>query len=331
MTTPRVARGEVPGVVLLTVAGANDRDQTHSGHKPYMVLADGLTRRGVAVLRCDDRGVGTSGGDLTAVAMSDLVGDALAMVRHLGRSEDVGPVGIIGNSEGSVVGAMAAAASPADVAFVVLLGGVGVRGADVIRTRLVAQAEAAGSSPADAEAAMAPFDELVEVVSSSGGIGAARLRAEQPNVYARLEAVAARAGERDPFLPRDLEQRVALFAGPWYHAQITLDGGMVLEDVEVPVLALTGTKDRTNLPEQNLPAIRAALERGGNPDFQVSEIADLNHVFQTAVEGGLAEYGRLEESFSPVAMELIGTWILERFGLAASGVGDGQPRSSMGR
>ncbi|MCA9739126.1 MAG: alpha/beta hydrolase [Gemmatimonadetes bacterium] len=303
-----------PGAVLLTVAGPNDRDQTHSGHKPFLVLADHLTRQGMATLRCDDRGVGGSSGSLTDSSLEDLALDARAMVAALAREPGVGAVGVIGNSEGSVVGALAAAAAPEAVSFVVLLGGVGVEGAAVIGARLESQARQAGV-PADVVGpALARFDSLVAIVREVGGVGIEALRRERPELLARLSAMAQEAGRGDPFLPQDPAARTALFAGPWYHDQVTLDGGAVLERVRVPVLALTGSRDRTNLPAQNLPAIAAALERGGNPDFQVTELSGLNHVFQTARVGGMAEYATLEETFSPRALRAISRWIGDRFG-----------------
>lgn len=304
--------GGAPGAVLLTVAGPNDRDQTHFGHKPFFVLADHLARQGVASLRCDDRGVGGSEGQVTSASMDDLVGDAMAM--HAFLSERAGgPVGFIGNSEGSVVGSLAAATYPDQVGFAVLLGGVGVEGAALIRERLLAQGRAGGLSAEQLDAGIAPFDALTAAVREAGGLGAERLLAERPEVAQRLRTVAQSAGQNDPMLPRSAEARFELFAGPWYYAQLTLDGGEILERVSVPVLALTGTKDRTNLPDQNLPAIRAALDRAGNPDATVEEIPDLNHVFQTAVVGGMMEYGTLEESFAPAALERIAGWIVDRF------------------
>ena len=111
LTMPRGGAEARPGVVLLTVAGANDRDQTHTAHKPYMVLADRLTRAGVAVLRCDDRGVGGSAGDLATTTISEMADDAIAMVEYLRAQPGVGPVGIIGNSEGTVSGTLAATRS----------------------------------------------------------------------------------------------------------------------------------------------------------------------------------------------------------------------------
>ncbi|MBT8404866.1 MAG: CocE/NonD family hydrolase, partial [Gemmatimonadetes bacterium] len=127
LTTPREGSGW-PGVVLQTVAGANDRDQSHSGHRPFFVLADHLTRAGVAVLRCDDRGVGGSEGDVTTTPIDDLAADARALVSYLAALPRVGAVGVIGNSEGSVTGAIAASEG-GNAEFLIMLGGVGVRGA----------------------------------------------------------------------------------------------------------------------------------------------------------------------------------------------------------
>lgn len=313
-TRPPEAVEPVPGAILLTVAGANDRDQTHAGHRPYAVLADHLARAGVATLRCDDRGVGGSEGDVLETDLEALTEDALAMIDRLARLDGVGPVGVIGSSEGSVVGSLAAAQAPDQVAFVVLLGGVGVSGADLIRERIVASARAEGATGIERAGVVARFDTLVALVREGGGVGLDSLAEARPDLHERFVELARTAGADDPFLPRDPMDRARLLAGPWYFAQLTLDGGAVLERVESPVLALTGSKDRTNLPGQNLPAIRRALARGGNLDATVEEIPDLNHVFQTARVGGPREYARLEESFAPVALERISTWILARFG-----------------
>ena len=166
-TRPFEVEGGAPGVVLLTVAGPNDRDQSHSGHKPFMVLADHLTKAGMVVLRCDDRGVGASGGATLGATLAELVADAGAMIEHLKREPAIGPVGVIGNSEGSVVGALATLEH--DLAFVVLLGGVGVTGAELIRERLLGQATALGLVDEALDQALRPFDELVPVVLSAGG------------------------------------------------------------------------------------------------------------------------------------------------------------------
>lgn len=308
--------GSRPGAVLLTVAGPNDRDQSHVGHRPYAVLADHLTRAGVVVLRCDDRGVGGSGGSIYAADFVDLADDALAGVDYLrGRpGVDDGAVGIIGNSEGAAVGSLAAARSPA-VAWLVLLGGPGVRGSEVIRRRRQTQLEAGGAAPAEIRDALAPFDRMVDLVETAGGVGLEGARADSPETVRALDRVLDEAGvASDPFLPSDPEARLELLLSPWYHAQLTFDAPAVLREVGVPVLALTGSLDRVNLPGQNLPAIQEALLVGGNPDHTVALLPSLNHVFQTAERGGPREYARLSESFAPLALRTISHWVLLRFG-----------------
>jgi pimeloyl-ACP methyl ester carboxylesterase len=305
--------GDLPGVVMQTVAGANDRDQTHFGHKPYLVLADHLARAGIAALRCDDRGVGGSPGDLASTTITDLADDAIAMVDYLSTVPRVGMVGIIGNSEGTVTGAIAAG-DRGNAEFLVMLGGVGVKGSEVIRYRQVSMGRANGLDEVQIATALEPFDQIVTWVEEVGGVGLEVARQTHPDLV--REALALLESGRvpqDPMLPSDPEAQLALFLGPWYHAQITLDAPSILEQVRVPTLALTGTLDQVNLPEQNLPAIAAALRSAGNPDVTTMEVPGLNHVFQTARTGSMMEYGMLDETFAPSALDLITEWILVRF------------------
>jgi pimeloyl-ACP methyl ester carboxylesterase len=318
LTTP-IGGDDLPGVVLQTVAGANDRDQTHAGHKPYLVLADHLTRAGIATLRCDDRGVGGSSGDVTASKIQDLAGDAMAMVDRLSGVPRVSAVGVIGNSEGSVTGAIAAA-SGGNARFLVMLGGVGVKGSQLIRYRQEAAGRANGLDESAIASALEPFDQIVAWVEEVGGVGLEVARQTHPDlVRDALALLTSGRVPRDPMLPSDPEAQLALFLGPWYHAQVTLDAPAILREVRVPTLALTGSLDKVNLPDQNLPAIGAALEAAGNPDVTTMEVPGLNHVFQTASTGSMLEYATLAESFSPMALDLITDWILERFGQGSGG------------
>ena len=110
LTIPSGA-GPFPAVLLLTGSGAQDRDETILGHKPFLILADYLTRRGIAVLRVDDRGVGGSTGSIKSSTSEDFAGDALSGVVFLkGRKEiDSGKIGLIGHSEGGLIAPIAAA------------------------------------------------------------------------------------------------------------------------------------------------------------------------------------------------------------------------------
>ena len=308
LTLPRNVE-HYPAAVLLTVAGANDRDQTHSGHKPYLVLADHLTRNGIAVLRCDDRGTGGSKGDLAITGTKELTGDALAMTTMLKSLPGVERVGLIGNSEGCVIAAMAARASD-EVEFVVMLGGVGVRGAQLIRRRQYDMGVANGLSHDRIETLLAPFDRLVAIVEKGRGRGREEIAAKDPELLQSLQTL-IRSGTLflDPMLPKDPEKLTGLFLGNWYYDQITLDGGKVLESVKSPLLALTGSLDRVNIADQNLPAIEAALRKAGNGNVTVEIVPGLNHLFQKAVTGYPQEYATLESSFAEVALERIATWI----------------------
>jgi pimeloyl-ACP methyl ester carboxylesterase len=163
--------------------------------------------------------------------------------------------------------------------------------------------------------ALDPFDQIVAWAEEVGGVGLERARQTHPElVRDALELLASGTVPRDPMLPQDPEAQLEIFLGPWYSAQVTLDAGAILRTVRVPTLALTGSLDVVNLPDQNLSAIREALEVAGNEDVTTMIVPGLNHVFQTAQTGSMMEYGILEESFAPVGLGIITDWIKERFG-----------------
>ena len=70
----------------------------------------------------------------------------------------------------------------------------------------------------------------------------------------------------------------------------------------------------TGISEESLPAIMRALKAGGNKNHTVKELPDLNHLLQTAETGNISEYGKIEETMSPTALQIIGDWILEQTG-----------------
>jgi fermentation-respiration switch protein FrsA (DUF1100 family) len=94
---------------------------------------------------------------------------------------------------------------------------------------------------------------------------------------------------------------------PWYRTFITLDPRTFLAKVTVPVLAINGERDRQVPPDANLPEMRKALAH--DRDVTVHELPGLNHLFQTAVTGAPAEYGKIDETMSPAALALVSDWI----------------------
>ena len=107
------------------------------------------------------------------------------------------------------------------------------------------------------------------------------------------------------------EETVAAFTDPWMRYFLAYDPQPALEALAIPVLALIGDLDLQVSADLNIPALETAL--AGNSDATVTELEGLNHLFQTAATGAVSEYGQIDETFAPEAMELVADWILERF------------------
>ena len=295
LTVPR-GKGPFSAVLLVPGSGPHDRDETLLGHKPFLVLADYLTRKGIVVLRVDDRGVGKSTGDRTNATTADFATDAEAGVAYLKTRSEVDPhkIGLIGHSEGGLIAPMVAASDP-DVAFIVMMAGLGVPGDEVLLEQGVLISEAAGASPAAAEKAAAARRELFMLIKQ-----------EKDNALLEQELREKLAGQPEA----QINVEIKAFTSPWFRYLIAYDPAPALRNVKCPVLAINGEKDLQVAPNQNLPAIRKALTEGGNQHVEIDELPSLNHLFQTAKTGAPTEYGEIEETMSPVAMEKIASWIL---------------------
>ncbi len=308
LTIPE-GQGPFPAVVLITGSGAQDRDESLAGHKPFLVLADALTRKGIAVLRSDDRGVGGSTGSMENATTHDFVGDVLSGMDFLKTRSEIDPrrIGLIGHSEGGLIAPMVALKSP-DVAFLVLLAGTGVPGSEIILKQNALIARAAGADEAtitrQVEALRAAIDVLADEPDDDAA--AVKIRAAFLDVLSakeRGETTSAMAG---------VEAGVKQLTSPWFRTFLTLDPRPTLAKVTCPVLALNGEKDLQVSPSQNLPEIEKALQSGGNPDVTIRELPGLNHLFQKAKTGAPSEYATIEETFNPEALELIADWVLSR-------------------
>jgi len=301
LTIPQ-GKGPFPAVLLITGSGAQDRDESLAGHKPFLVLSDYLTRRGIAVLRADDRGTAKSTGDFATATTADFATDAEAGVAYLKTRPEVDAhrIGLIGHSEGGIIAPMVAARN-ADVAFIVMMAGSGVRGDQILVAQNVLLAEASGVSAEIAEAEAAKKEVVFAQVIADKDKDAATL---QKDLHAKLDV----DGKSTPAIDAEIDAVTT----PWFRYFIAYDPAVALRQVKCPVLALNGEKDLQVPPKQNLPAIRKALEEGGNTHFEVDELPGLNHLFQTATTGSVAEYASIEETMSPVAMEKMAVWVLKQ-------------------
>ena len=307
LTLPE-GEGPFPAALLITGSGSQDRDETIFQHKPFLVIADHLTRRGVAVLRVDDRGVGgsTAGADPAAVTSQDYVGDVRAGVTFLsGREEIAGDkIGLIGHSEGGVVAPLVATRCE-DVAFIVLLAGTGIRGDRLLmlQNELISRAE--GLTGEELESALALNRALFDLVLD-----------EELSSFERALKM-REVIDRSPTLSEASEEEregvLAQVMTPWVQWFLRHDPATVLEAVRCPVLALNGSLDIQVPSEVNLEAIKAALTRGKNSDFEVRAFEGLNHLFQHCETGEVKEYGEIEETCSPEVLEVLSSWISERF------------------
>src|SRR5258706_11468073 len=163
-------KGPFPAVLLITGSGPQDRNETLLGHQPFLILSDYLTRRGIAILRVDDRGVGGSTGSTSNSTTQDFVGDVLTGVKFLESRKEINPrrIGLCGHSEGGLIAPMAASRSK-DVAFVVMMAGTGVTGEEILYAQGRLIAKAMGQSDADIDRGMAINRRLYSFIKKDGG------------------------------------------------------------------------------------------------------------------------------------------------------------------
>jgi len=293
LTKPQ-GEGPFPAVLLVTGSGPQDRDETLVGHKPFLVIADHLTKLGYAVLRYDDRGVGASAGDFDSARMSDFVEDALGALAFLRKEPgiDATRVGILGHSEGALVAARAADAAPG-VAFLIFLAGPAEPMGDLLVAQAGAVARSVGASSSQASAQADLQRKLVD---------AARAAASPEAATVAVSGILAGRG-----IGKDqAAAEAATVVSPWFYEFVRYDPKADLEALTMPVLSLYGGKDIQVDAAVNAPLMRATLK---NPRSEVTTLDNLNHLFQPADTGAIAEYGTIETTIDPTALSAIDGWL----------------------
>ena len=318
LTLPR-SEGPHPAVILISGSGSQDRDESLMGHRPFLVLADHLTRQGIAVLRFDDRGTAASTGDFSTATTEDFASDVEAGVAFLRTRADIDPgrTGLVGHSEGGLVAPMVAVANPEAVAFLVLMAGPGLTGEEILYLQSGLIARASGASKEVIAQRRAQQEQLFAVLKeeSDRKVAEERLRAlVQASIDGMTEEERAALTSSELDEAAVIDQQIRPYLSPWFRYFLMYNPIPTLTEVQVPVLAINGEKDLQVPPKENLAAIEAALKRGGNEDVTTVELSGLNHLFQTAQTGSPAEYAQIEETMAPVALNTISDWILEQVG-----------------
>lgn len=291
--------GPFPAVVFVTGSGSQDRDEEILGHKPFLVISDALVRRGIATLRVDDRGVGKSGGTAAQSTTLDFVEDVRSELAWLaGRPEiDRRAIGILGHSEGGLIAPIAASRDDR-ARFIVMLAAPAMTGDRILHAQWVMLGRAAGFSEAKIAADRAASEQLFR-----------RLRTARTDD--EIDAAVAAFIAADPSQRQARETARDLLRSPWLRTFLALDPVPYLEKLRVPVLALSGERDLQVLKD-NLPILERALRRAKNHDATVTLIPGVNHLFQHCKTGAPGEYGGIEETFAPEALQLITDWITAR-------------------
>lgn len=292
-----------PAVILISGSGAQDRDETIFEHKPFFVIADYLTRRGIAVLRLDDRGVGGSEGKTSEATSKDFAGDVIAGIEFLKKQSEINPskIGLIGHSEGGIVAPMVASLSN-DPAFVVLLAGPAFVGEQIIYEQGKLINIQAGMSEEQAELYRKSQEAIFDIIKNEPD---AAWRTE------KLKEVISNGmyNMMDDDLKSQIDNQVKTVDNNWFKFFLSYDPYPALTKLTCPVLALNGEKDLQVSPKTNLPAIEKALTEGKNQQFKTVEIPGVNHLFQNCTTGAITEYGEIEETISPRVLEILNDWI----------------------
>lgn len=283
-----------PAAILISGAGPQDRNEEgYGGHRFFHVLADYLTKGGIAVLRYDDRGVGESTGSQDKITIAGITEDAKAAFQFLKTRSFINPqkIGLIGHSEGGLI-AQIVASGIDEIGYIVLMAGPALPGRDIY---LYQQKVFPGQSV---------FQSVSERILTV-------IEKEKNEDIAR-EKISSILKEIKIITPRMAEDMIELFLSPELRYLITIDPVTILSKVKCPVLALGGNKDVHIPSSQNLKAVEEILQKAGNKNYKTVEFPNINHLFQTANTGSTMEYSLIEETIAPVVLKTIGDWIIKQ-------------------
>ncbi|MGC1878488.1 MAG: alpha/beta fold hydrolase [Rhabdochlamydiaceae bacterium] len=307
LTLPRSGKPS-PAVLLIAGSGPIDRDETVFGHKPFLVLADHLTKQGFAVLRVDKRGIGQSTGNYDVATTEDFAADALAGVEYLKTRKEVDAerIGLIGHSEGGLIAPMIAVKSN-DVAFIVLMAGPCVTGEAILYAQEALISRAMGVTEEQISHQLDFQQQVLSVIKNESDLE----KAEKLLREIVAKQLANLPKEEQQLSADAMEAQMKRCNSKWLRYYLTYDPTISLKHLKIPVLVINGELDSQVSPKQNLPVIAKIFEEAGNRNYRIIEFPKLNHFFQTCESGSILEYGKIEETIAPVVLDTLSGWILE--------------------
>lgn len=306
--------GPFPAIIMSTGSGQQNRDEELYGHKPFAVIADYLTKKGYIVLRVDDQGIGKTTGNPETATTADYAKDALNGIEYLKSRKEVDKkkIGVMGHSEGGLIAQMVAAQSK-DIDFIVSLAGPGINIINLMEEQNVPILKQARLSQEAIDAYLPLYNEVATIAIHAKGHNEAQeqINTAITNWKAKTHPniILAFGMTSDESVSEMVKQFVGLYDAPWWRYFMGEDPAKYLEKLDCKVLALNGDKDQQVISESNLAGMRRSLAKSKSPKYDVIEMKGLNHLFQKCTTCTIDEYAKLEESFSPEALTVIGDWL----------------------
>jgi pimeloyl-ACP methyl ester carboxylesterase len=304
-----------PAMLLISGSGPQNRDGEIFGHKPFAVIADYLTKKGYIILRTDDRGVGENTGSRSGATSATYAKDALEGVEYLmSRPEvDKDKIGLIGHSEGGMIAEMLAAENK-DIDFVILLAAPGVKINQLLTEQNLAITRQAGIKEEMLTAYRPLYENLIHEAQKAKSTEEMEIKLMQEIRKWRAKTdsltVAATTGIYDQASEdKYLDAFVSTLDNAWMKYFIAFNPEPYLKKIDAKVLALNGSKDVQVISKSNLEGIRKTLPKKKGAVQTIQEIEGLNHLFQTCKTCTVSEYEQLEETFSPVALDVMAGWL----------------------
>jgi hypothetical protein len=307
LTLPKVSSRKPPGVILISGSGPQDRDENFMGHRPFLVLADYLTRKGIAVLRFDDRGVGKSTGDFEKATTADFSDDVLSAITFLKNRTDIdtGRIGLIGHSEGAII-APKVANTTDDLAFIIMLAGTGTLGKEV---SLVQAMDYRNFPVNDEKQYEAYVKKAIDIAASEKDSDV--VKKELKSFYQNSELLASILPaniDKEEFIENLVKSRT----NPWIRYFYNYDPTQEIREIDIPALVLYGSNDTQVPPKYHMKPVKEALRESNSKNHEVLLMDGLNHLFQESKTGHISEYSQIEQTISPRVLEKISNWILHQ-------------------
>lgn len=305
-----------PAILLISGSGQQNRDEEIFGFKPFKIISEYLVKEGFAVLRYDDRGVGKSKNkrkDLESATTADFALDALAGIDALYSNKNIDNkrIGILGHSEGAIISAMLASKYPDKIAFIIMMGGPSISGAEIVNFQVANSNRQAGMSEDAIAIALKYQNELYAAFAANKSpdeIQNILYRSNYELIDYFPEAQKSSITNKEEYAKSMAYLSLKQANSAWFRFFTTYNPANALKSVICPTLAIYGAKDTQVPPSLNIAPLQSYYQ-GKDSILTIVNIESANHLFQKANTGSVAEYQTLDKSFTPEFLESISKWL----------------------